>query len=608
MFNPLKVNEFPEKPGVYLMKDIEGKIIYVGKAINLKKRVKSYFRNKESLSPKVRAMVSQIEDIEFIVTESELEALVLECNLIKFHKPKYNILLRDDKQYPYIKINLDAPYPYLEIVRRIKKDGAKYFGPFVDAGALRETIDAIRKIFPIRYCSKDLSKLPLKERPCLNYHIKKCLAPCKGGVLQGKYMEMVENIILFLEGKTDLLIDILKEKMFKAAENLDFETAAEIKEKLISIEKVRQKQHAVTMDLKNKDIIGYFSLENIICLMVLFVREGKLIEKRPFVFNDPYQNEPKEVISSFIKQFYDDMKAIPEEIILPENIEDKEVVEEWLCFKKGAKVKIVIADANNEKDLRLINLALENAKEYVMQKRLWEKKEECNALEELKQILLLQKLPFRIEGFDISNTAGTDSVASMVVFEEGLPKKQDYRRFKIKTVEGPNDFESIKEVIYRRFNRVRKGDEKFGKIPDLLLIDGGPGQLKYAKEALKELGFNEKIEVISIAKEFELIYKDDKEPIKLPKTSEALKLLQRVRDEAHRFAVTFHRNIRAKRNVESVLDSIPGIGEKRKKALLQAFPTIEEIKKASIEELARVPGMNKKAAQAVYNYFRGVPH
>ncbi|KYO65276.1 excinuclease ABC subunit UvrC [Thermovenabulum gondwanense] len=608
MFNPLKVNKFPEKPGVYLMKDIEGKIIYVGKAINLKNRVKSYFRNKESLSPKVRAMVSQIEDIEFIVTESDLEALVLECNLIKFHKPKYNILLRDDKQYPYIKINLDAPYPYLEIVRRIKKDGAKYFGPFVDAGALRETIDAIRKIFPIRYCSKDLSKLPLKERPCLNYHIKKCLAPCKGGLPQGKYMEMVENIILFLEGKTDLLVNILKEKMFKASEALDFETAAEIKEKLISIEKVRQKQHVVTMDLKNKDIIGYFSFENIICLMVLFVREGKLIERRPFIFNDSYQNEPGEVISSFIKQFYDDMKTIPEEIILPENIEDKDVVEEWLCFKKGAKVKIVIAGENSEEDFKLISLALENAKEYVMQKRLWEKKEECNVLEELKQKLSLQKLPFRIEGFDISNTGGTDSVASMVVFEGGLPKKQDYRRFKIKTVEGPNDFESMKEVIYRRFNRAKKGDEKFGEIPDLLLIDGGPGQLKYAKEALKELGFNEKIEVISIAKELELIYKDDKDPIELPKTSEALKLLQRIRDEAHRFAVTFHRNIRAKRNMDSVLDSIPGIGEKRKKALLQSFPSIEEIKNTSIEELARVPGMNKKAAKAVYNYFHSVLH
>ncbi|MGB9813419.1 MAG: excinuclease ABC subunit UvrC [Thermovenabulum sp.] len=601
MFDPTKVNEFPDKPGVYLMKDKEGKIIYVGKAVSLKNRVKSYFRNKESLSPKVRAMVSQIDDIEYIVTETEIEALVLECNLIKFNKPKYNILLRDDKQYPYIKINMNDSYPRLEIVRRIKKDGAKYFGPFVDAGALRETVDAIRKIFPIRYCSKDLEKVPLKERPCLNYHIKKCLAPCKGDVPKEKYREMVQNIILFLEGKTDLLIDILKTEMYQAAENLDFETAAEIKETLLSIEKVRQKQHAVTTDLKNKDIIGLYSDESSSCVMVLFVREGKLIERQPFIFKDVYQTEPREILSSFLKQYYDKAINIPEEIVIQEDIEDKEVIEDWLSFKKGSKVNIVIP--NEGENYKLVGLAKENAKEYIIQKGInIEKREFLNVLEELKEKLSLRNFPFRIEAFDISNTGGTNSVASMVVFENGLPKKQDYRRFKIKTVKGPNDFESIKEAVFRRFKRAKQGDENFNKLPDLLLIDGGPGQLKYAKEALKELDMDN-IEVISLAKEFELIYKDEKESIVLPKDSEALKLLQRVRDEAHRFAITYHRNLRTKQNLKSCLDDIPGIGEKRKKALYQAFLSIEDIKKASIDELAKVPGMNKKAAQAVYDYF-----
>lgn len=601
MFDPTKVNEFPDKPGVYLMKDKEGKIIYVGKAVSLKNRVKSYFRNKESLSPKVRAMVSQIDDIEYIVTETEIEALVLECNLIKFNKPKYNILLRDDKQYPYIKINMNDPYPRLEIVRRVKKDGAKYFGPFVDAGALRETVDAIRKIFPIRYCSKDLEKVPLKERPCLNYHIKKCLAPCKGDVPKGKYREMVQNIILFLEGKTDLLIDILKTEMYQAAENLDFETAAEIKETLLSIEKVRQKQHAVTTDLKNKDIIGLYSDESSSCVMVLFVREGKLIERQPFIFKNVYQTEPREILSSFLKQYYDKAINIPEEIVIQEDIEDKEVIEDWLSFKKGSKVNIVIPDEGE--NYKLVGLAKENAKEYIIQKGInIEKREFLNVLKELKEKLSLRNLPFRIEAFDISNTAGINSVASMVVFENGLPKKQDYRRFKIKTVKGPNDFESIKEAVFRRFKRAKQGDENFNKLPDLLLIDGGPGQLKYAKEALKELDMDN-VEVISLAKEFELIYKDEKESIVLSKDSEALKLLQRVRDEAHRFAITYHRNLRTKQNLKSCLDDIPGIGEKRKKALYQAFLSIEDIKKASIDELAKVPGMNKKAAQAVYDYF-----
>ncbi|MCR4431891.1 MAG: excinuclease ABC subunit UvrC [Tepidanaerobacteraceae bacterium] len=604
MFNPERIASFPERPGVYIMKDKRGKIIYVGKAVSLKNRVRSYFQSSKNLPVKVASMVPMIEDIEYIVTDSEVEALILECNLIKFHRPKYNILLRDDKQYPYIKITLNEKFPRLLVVRKVKKDGARYFGPYADAGAMREAIDVIRKIFPVRSCKKDLSEVPIKERPCLNFHINRCLAPCQGKIDVNDYNEIIKNIIMFLEGKQQTLIDILRQKMEKAAESLDFEWAAVLRNQILALEKVLEKQKIVSFDTADKDVIAMARGVGIVCVQVFFVREGKLVEREPFMLKNTEGAERKEILASFIKQFYDSASFIPKEIIVDEEVEDIATIREWLTRKKGSKVFITVPSRGEKK--KLAQMVEENARSYLEQRESAECREKMKnrkALEELKAYLNLEEIPGRIEAFDISNTQGAESVASMVVFEDGSPKKQDYRKFKIKTVEGPNDFESMKEAVTRRFKRALEGDEKFKELPDLLLIDGGKGQLKYVREALRELNL-EYIPTIGLAKEFEHIFVEDRDdPIILPRDSEALYLMQRVRDEAHRFAVTFHRNLRAKRNLHSALDDIPGIGKVRRLALLRTLGSVEGIKKASVDELSKVPGMNRKAAEEVYNYF-----
>ncbi|WP_213995772.1 excinuclease ABC subunit UvrC [Tepidanaerobacter syntrophicus] len=604
MFNPEKIAEFPEKPGVYIMKDKRGRIIYIGKAVSLKNRVRSYFQSPKNLPVKVASMVPKIENIEYIVTDSEVEALILECNLIKFNRPKYNILLRDDKQYPYIKIATSQPFPRLEVVRRVKKDGARYFGPYADVGAMREAIDVINKVFPIRSCKKDLSQVPLKERPCLNYYIKRCLAPCQGSVEQEEYDEMIKNIIMFLEGKQETLIKQLREKMEEEAAKLDFEKAAILRDQISALQKVLEEQKIVSTDMTDQDIIAMARGIDTVCIQVFFVREGKLVEREPFILSNTKGAERKEILTAFVKQFYNNTNFIPKEIIIEEEIEDKATIEEWLYGKKGSKVYISIPKRGEKK--KLAEMVAENARIYLEQienKDEREKLKNMQALEELQKYLGLKDIPHRIEAFDISNTQGTESVASMVVFEEGQPKKEDYRKFKIKTVEGPNDFESMREVIFRRFKRAILGDEKFNNLPDLLLIDGGKGQLRYAREALRELGL-ESIFTIGLAKEFEHIFVEGKEePIVLPEDSEALYLVQRVRDEAHRFAITFHRSLRSKRNLKSALDDIPGIGKARRLALFKTFGSLEGIRQASVEELAGAPGMNKKAAQAVYDHF-----
>jgi len=604
MFNPERLADFPEKPGVYIMKDKRNKIIYVGKAVSLKNRVKSYFQSPKNLPIKVASMVSKIEDIEYIVTDSEIEALILECNLIKFHKPKYNILLRDDKQYPYIRITLNEAYPRIEVVRTVKRDGARYFGPYADAGAMREAIDVINKIFPIRSCKKDLSQVPLDERPCLNYHIKRCMAPCQGNVREEEYNEMINNIIMFLEGKRETLVKQLKDRMQEAADNLDFERAAVLRNQILALEKVLEKQKVVSTDMVDQDIIAMARGNGNVCIQVFFIREGKLISREPFILNNTDDVERKEILTSFVKQFYSNTHFIPKEIIIEEDIDDREIIEEWLSRKKASKVSVVIPKRGKKKELA--QMVAENAVEYLEQVESKEEREKFKnkkALEELKEYLGLDTIPYRIEGFDISNTQGTESVASMVVFEGAQPKKEDYRKFKIKTVEGPNDFESMKEVIMRRFKRALSGDEKFQKLPDLLLIDGGKGQLKYAREALRELGLSH-IPTIGLAKEFEHIFVENRDdPIILPEDSEALYLVQKLRDEAHRFALSFHTSLRSKKNLRSVLDDIPGIGKTRRLALLKALGGLEGIKRASIEELAAVPGMNRKAAEAVYEHF-----
>ncbi len=604
MFNPEKIAEFPEKPGVYIMKDKRGRIIYIGKAVSLKNRVRSYFQSPKNLPVKVASMVPKIENIEYIVTDSEVEALILECNLIKFNRPKYNILLRDDKQYPYIKIATSQPFPRLEVVRRVKKDGARYFGPYADVGAMREAIDVINKVFPIRSCKKDLSQVPLKERPCLNYYIKRCLAPCQGSVEQEEYDEMIKNIVMFLEGKQETLIKQLREKMEEEAAKLDFEKAAILRDQISALQKVLEEQKIVSTDMTDQDIIAMARGIDTVCIQVFFVREGKLVEREPFILSNTKGAERKEILTAFVKQFYNNTNFIPKEIIIEEEIEDKTTIQEWLYGKKGSKVYISIPKRGEKK--KLAEMVAENARIYLEQienKDEREKLKNMQALEELQKYLGLKDIPHRIEAFDISNTQGTESVASMVVFEEGQPKKEDYRKFKIKTVEGPNDFESMREVIFRRFKRAILGDEKFNNLPDLLLIDGGKGQLRYAREALRELGL-ESIFTIGLAKEFEHIFVEGKEePIVLPEDSEALYLVQRVRDEAHRFAITFHRSLRSKRNLKSALDDIPGIGKARRLALFKTFGSLEGIRQASVEELAGAPGMNKKAAQAVYDHF-----
>ena len=605
MFNPERLADFPEKPGVYIMKDKRNRIIYVGKAVSLKHRVRSYFQSQKNLPVKVASMVSKIEDIEYIVTDSEVEALILECNLIKFHKPRYNILLRDDKQYPYIRITLNERFPRIEVVRTVKKDGARYFGPYANAGAMREAIDVINKIFPIRSCKKDLSEVPIDERPCLNYHIKRCLAPCQGFVKDEEYNEMINNIIMFLEGKRETLVKQLKDRMQEAAEKLDFERAAVLRNQISALEKVLEKQKVVSTDMIDQDIIAMARGSGIVCIQVFFIREGKLISREPFILNNTDDIERQEILTSFVKQFYNNAHCIPKEIIIDEDIDDRDTIEEWLSRKKGQKVYVLIPKRGEKK--KLAQMVAENARAYLEQVESREERERIRnlqALEELKKFLNLKELPQRIEAFDISNTQGTESVASMVVFEDAQPKKEDYRKFKIKTVEGPNDFESMKEVISRRFKRALSGDRKFQKLPDLLLIDGGKGQLKYAREALKELGLSH-ILTIALAEEYEHIFVEGRDdPIVLPENSEALFLVQRVRDEAHRFALSFHRSLRSKRNLRSVLDDIPGIGKARRLALLKTLGGLEGIKRATLEELAAVPGMNRKAAQAVHEYFR----
>jgi excinuclease ABC subunit C len=605
MFNPDSVADFPEKPGVYIMKDKRNRIIYVGKAVSLKNRVRSYFQSSKNLPLKVVSMVSKVEDVEYIVTDSEVEALILECNLIKFNRPKYNILLRDDKQYPYIRITLNQPFPRIEVVRKVKKDGAKYFGPYADAGAMREAIDVINKVFPIRSCKKDLSQIPLKERPCLNYHIERCLAPCQGFIEEEEYNEIIKNIIMFLEGKQETLIKELKTKMQKAADNLNFERAAVLRNQIGALKKVLEKQKIVYTDMIDQDIIAMARSFDTVCIQVFFIREGKLLAREPFILQNTDDEERREILTAFVKQFYNNAHFIPKQIIIDEEIDDKETIEEWLSRKKGSRVYVIIPKRGEKR--KLAEMVAENAQIYLDQIESMEERERLKnlqALEELKQHLNLENVPNRIEAFDISNIQGAESVASMVVFEGAQPKKEDYRKFKIKTVDGPNDFESMKEVVYRRFKRALLGDGKFNELPDLLLIDGGKGQLKYAREALNELGLS-RIPTIALAEEFEHIFVEGKDdPIILPENSEALYLVQRVRDEAHRFALSFHRTLRSKKNLRSVLEDIPGIGKVRRLALLKTLGGLEGIKRASLEELTAVPGMNKKAAQAVYEHFR----
>ncbi|WP_425447092.1 excinuclease ABC subunit UvrC [Dethiothermospora halolimnae] len=617
MFNiDEELKKLPDKPGVYLMKDEKGQIIYVGKAVSLKKRVRQYFQSSRNKTPKVNAMVKNIDEFEYIITDTEVEALILESNLIKKHKPKYNILLRDDKQYPYIKVTTNEKYPRVIKVRKVKKDGAKYFGPYTSNGAVNDTLDIIRNLYPIRTCKLNLEKDIGKVRPCLNYHIGRCLAPCQGNVDERVYMEMINEIIMFLNGREEKLLDIIEEKMKRASKDLDFESAARYRDQVNSLKHILEKQKIVSTTMTDQDVIAMARGINEVCVQIFFIRSGKVTGREHFMITDTDEQARIEVLSSFIKQFYLGSAYVPKEILIEEEIEDINTITEWLSQKRGSNVYIKVPKRGEKS--KLINMVRSNAIQTLdkysdkIKKKMKRSKE---AVQELSQLLSLENIPKRIEAFDISNLQGVESVGSMVVFEDGEPKKSDYRRFKIKTITGANDYGSMEEIIFRRFNRGLKekelikesklGIESFSIFPDLIMMDGGKGQVNVAKRVVDTLGID--IPICGLVKDDNhrtrgIIY-ENKE-ISLKKNSKSFNFITRVQDEAHRFAINYHRSLRDKKMFKSILDDIKGIGDKRKKSLLKHFGSVDNIKSAKLEELSNVDGMNKKAALSVYNFFR----
>lgn len=585
----------PDKPGVYLMHDKEGKVIYVGKAVVLKNRVRSYFRNLASHTPKVKAMVAKIADIETIVTSSEVEALILECNLIKKYRPRYNIMLKDDKTYPYLKVTVNEEFPRLYVTRRQLRDGARYYGPYADAGAMHATVKLLRSMFPMRTCRKMNT-----ERPCLNYHIKRCLAPCAGLVSREEYGSMIKAVCMVLDGRTAELERDLKKRMQAAAENYAFEEAARLRDQLQAVERLNEQQKAVTSNNTDMDIIGFAQDMTGICIQIFFVRKGKLLGRDNFFLQDE-ETSRAEVLTAFVKQYYNEASFVPREIVLPALPENDEqaIIEQWLSEKAGHKAELICPQRGIKKEL--LQLANDNAVK-LLQERLrrgqLSLKNDLEAAEELQQALGLAKPLERMDCFDISHTQGSETVASMVVFRNGSISKKDYRRYKIVSAEGkPDDFKSMQEVVYRRYR-------DYEDLPSLVVIDGGKGQLSSALEVIRGLGLHD-LPVIGLAKREEEIFKEGQsESILLDRDSAALHLIQRIRDEAHRFAITYHRKLRGKRNLVSVLDHVEGIGSKRRQELWKAFKSIEEMKAASVEELAAVESMNYAAAQKLYDFFR----
>lgn len=601
-----KLEFLPAKPGVYLMLAEDGQIIYVGKATSLRQRVRSYFRTNSQQPPKVQAMLNHVVDFEYILTDSEVEALILECNLIKEHRPKYNISLRDDKHYPYLKVNLSHPYPRLTVVRSIRKDADRYFGPFTQVGALNETIKLLRKLFPLRTCTD--GTLLRQERPCLNYHIGRCPAPCQGKISSGEYREIVEEVICFLEGKQETLLRRLKEKMEQAAGELQFEKAAELRDQIQSIEQVLEKQKIISAGQKDYDLIAFAQGDSEICVQIFFIRRGKLLGRNHFFMEGAEQLTSEEIMSAFIKQYYSQAETIPGEILLGAEPEEKELLESWLTGQKGKKVQLRVPKRGEK--FQLVEMVAKNAQMLLEEEELTKRKNKMLTTEAVLALQIeldLPKPPFRIEGFDISNIQGALGVAAMVVFENGESKTSEYRRFRLKTVAGPDDYASMKEVLSRRFKYLANGgvnhkDDKFSLLPDLILIDGGKGQLNTAHQVLKEYGL-EDIPLFSLAEKDELLFRPgNPDPIILPPDSNALYLVQRVRDEAHRFALTYHRDLRSKDLKKSALDEVPGIGPKRKKALIKHFSSINKIREASLEELQQVEGINEKIAIAIKEY------
>jgi len=611
-----ELKKLPDKPGVYIMKAQNDEIIYVGKAISLRKRVRQYFQSGKNNPPKVNAMVKHISEFEYIIVDNEIEALILEANLIKKYKPKYNILLRDDKQYPYIKVTVNESYPRVMKTRKVVKDGAKYFGPYPSVYAVNDSIEIIRSLYPLRTCNRNLEKDIGKTRPCLNFYIGRCLGPCQGNVDQNKYMEMVEEILLFLNGKEDKLVNIIENKMKEAAKNLDFELAAKYRDQINSLKLLHEKQKIVsTTNIIDQDIIGMARGIEEVCIQIFFIRGGKIVGREHFILDDIFEDDRKEILNSFIKQFYIGASYVPKEIIIEEEFQDIEIITKWLSEKKGSKVNILVPKRGEK--IELIEMVRKNALDMLNQygdKFLKKARENQKALEELQNILDISNELNRIEAFDISNISGVESVGSMVVFEKGEAKKSDYRRFRIKTVSGADDYGSMEEILLRRFTRgieerkllkENKIEVKgFSIFPDLIMMDGGKGQVNVAIRILKELNID--IPVCGLVKDdFHktrgIIY-NNKE-IRLDEDSLGFRLIYRIQEEAHRFAISYHRSLRTKKMFKSELDDIKGIGEKRKIELLKHFQSINNIKNATIEELSEVKGMNKLVAEELYNHF-----
>ena len=597
-----ELKKLPGKPGVYIMHDDRDNIIYVGKAISLKNRVRQYFQSSRNHTEKIKQMVSHVSYFEYIITDSELEALVLENNLIKEHRPKYNTMLKDDKTYPYIKVTVNEDFPRVLFSRELKKDKAKYFGPYTSAGAVKDTIELLRKLYKIRTCNRCLPRDIGKERPCLNYHIKQCDAPCQGYISKDEYRKNINKTLDFLNGNYSEVIHSLKEKMEKASENLEFEEAAVYRDLLASVQAVAQKQKITNSDMLDKDIIAAAIDGNTCVVQAFFVREGRLIGRDKYNMELAATDTRAEVITDFIKQFYAGIPFVPRQIMVQEELAEKDILEEWLSSKRGSKVEIV-APKKGQKE-KLVELAQKNAEMVLAQdidKLQREKRRTTGAVKEIEELLGIESA-YRMEAYDISNISGAQSVGSMVVYQDGRPKRNDYRKFRIKTVIGPNDYASMEEVLTRRFTH--ENDASFDAVPDLIMMDGGRGQVNICLGVLSKLGLD--IKVCGMVKDDNhrtrgLYYNNTEIPIS--RDSEAFKLITRIQDEAHRFAIEYHRSLRSVNQVKSILDDIEGIGPARRKALLHHFKDVEHIREADEDELASVDGMNAKAAESVYNFF-----
>lgn len=595
-----KLKHLPDKPGVYLMKDKEGETIYVGKALSLRKRVRSYFQLPVTMAPRLDRLASSIADFEYIVTDSEMEALILECNLIKEYHPRYNVRLKDDKKYPFVKLTAED-YPRLFITRNLKANGSKYYGPYTNVKMLRRTLKLMRELFPLRSCRKAISSKARRTtlRPCLNYDLKQCVAPCAGRVGREEYQNLVKGACLFLEGRREKLVKELTRRMEETSRELRFEEAGRLRDKIEAVKRVTERQKITVLGGGDEDYIAFARQEDEAAVNVFLVREGKAIGQEHFFLKAVKDSSPQEVLTSFLKQYYFRVSSFPREIVLPYDIDEPELISRWLKEKSHHKITLSFPQRGRKKQLlRMVERdARLKLQESILQSKR-RKSQEDQSLLELEKFLRLSSLPYRIEAFDVSHIVGKEAVGSMVVFENGHPKKGDYRRFKIKLASGIDDYAMIREVVARRYQRIL---EERGGLPNLVLIDGGKGHLHSVLDVLDDLGLEE-ISVAAIAKQFEHIFiKDKSRPVILPRESRGLRLIQEIRDEAHRFAIEFHRGRRGKKISESVLDTIPGVGEKRKRILLTHFGSLEGIRKASAKEIAEVARIGQKLAWQIIN-------